>query len=106
MNIEYDDDNIEKLCTNSKHAQRRLGAAVKKVLRRRLVELHELDTVDDLLGGVGKWEILKHQELTLSARLDHEWRISVRVTGVEHVDIRSGTDGVVVTIDKHYEKLG
>lgn len=67
MNIDYDNDDIEKLCTSSKQAKRELGAAVTRILQRRLEELDKLDSVDDVLRGVGRWEILKHQELTLSA---------------------------------------
>lgn len=106
MNISYQSNEVEKLCTKAGRAQKKLGALAAKALLRRLGELDYLDSVGDLLVGPGNWEVWKHRERTVTAHLGGGFRIVIEVTDVEQADILAGSEATIMTIDRHYKKLG
>lgn len=78
MELRYANGDLERVCTEARLMQKRLGADVAKKLQLRIKELERVQAVDDLLRGTGKWEQLKADRAgQWSARLDKKLRLIV-----------------------------
>lgn len=94
MEIGYATRDLERLCTDERRMQKRLGAQVAKTLKLRIAELRYVQEMKDLLLGTGKWEELKADRAgQWSARLTANWRLivepandSITVTIIEIID--------------------
>ncbi|MXX07433.1 MAG: killer suppression protein HigA [Gammaproteobacteria bacterium] len=104
MEIAFDDDELEKLCSNAKYAARKLGAISAKKLQSRLADIVAAHNVTELVAGkphplkgdrIGCLSIALHRGHRLVLRPDHDpapsledggtdWR---RVTAVRVVEI-------------------
>ncbi|RQP12965.1 MAG: plasmid maintenance system killer protein [Microbacteriaceae bacterium] len=82
MELRYAGRDLEKVCTDARLMQRRLGVDVAKALQRRIKELEYVQEMDDLLRGTGKWEQLTADRAgQWSARLSANWRLIVTPDG-------------------------
>lgn len=82
MELRYASGDLERVCTDARLMQKRLGADVAKTLQRRIKELEYVQAMDDLLRGTGKWEQLKADRAgQWSARLSANWRLIVEPDG-------------------------
>ncbi|MGH3349031.1 MAG: type II toxin-antitoxin system RelE/ParE family toxin [Nocardioides sp.] len=97
MELRYADKNLERICTDARQMQRKLGADVAKKLQMRITELVRVEEMKDLLAGTGKWEQLKGDRAgQWSARLTANWRLIVQPEEGERVTVL-----VVEIVDYH-----
>lgn len=97
MELRYADRALERVCTDSRQMQRKLGPQVAKALRLRITELVRVETITDLLLVTGRWEQLTADRSgQWSARLSRNWRLIVEPDGPELVAVV-----VVEIIDYH-----
>ncbi len=79
MRLGYADRELERICTDTRYMQRKLGAQVAKALRLRIAELRYATEMADLLLGTGRWEELSGDRAgQWSARLTANWRLIVQ----------------------------
>lgn len=79
MRLGYADRELERICTDTRYMQRKLGAQVAKALRLRIAELRRATEMADLLLGTGRWEELSGDRAgQWSARLTANWRLIVQ----------------------------
>lgn len=79
MRVDYADRELERICTDGRHMQRKLGAHVAKVLKLRIAQLRYATEMPDLLLGTGRWEELSGDRAgQWSARLTANWRLIVQ----------------------------
>lgn len=84
MELQFANRDLERVCTDIRLMQKRLGVDVAKALQRRIKELEYVQVMDDLLGGTGKWEQLKADRAgQWSARLSANWRLVVEANGAD-----------------------
>ena len=96
MTITYADSTVEAICTDTATAQRRLGDAGMKRLRRRVKELESAETWPDVLQGPGRWHPLKgYLAGTHSATVTGSDRILVQFV--------SGTAVIVLQVGDIYQ---
>lgn len=94
MQLGYANRELERICTDARYMQRKLGVQVAKTLKLRIAELRYATEMADLLHGTGRWEELSGDRAgQWSARLTANWRLivqpegeSITVTVVEIVD--------------------
>ena len=97
MKLSYADNSLERVCTDERQMQKKLGANVAKKLKLRIAELVRVDEMKDLLEGTGKWEQLTGDRAgQWSAHLTANWRLIV-----EPVDGEQVTVLVVEIVDYH-----
>jgi proteic killer suppression protein len=78
VELRYATGELERLCTDSRYLQRRLGAQVAKALRLRIDDLRAAQQMADLLLMLGKWEELRADRSgQWSGRLTRNWRLIV-----------------------------
>jgi len=78
MELRYEDNELERRCTDERHMQRKLGAQVAKALRLRLDELRRAAEMGDLLFFSGRWEeLVGDRSGQWSGRLTANWRLIV-----------------------------
>lgn len=79
MEIISDDKKLLKQASCKAVGQKELGVVMAKKLQLRIKELESVDTIDDLLSGPGRWELLQHNRAgTYSGRLNGNYRLIVR----------------------------
>ncbi|GAA3966099.1 type II toxin-antitoxin system RelE/ParE family toxin [Gordonia caeni] len=79
MELRYQNNELERRCTDARYMQRKLGVQKSKTLRLRLNELRSADDISDLLVFAGKWEELKGDRAgQWSGRLTGNWRLIVK----------------------------
>lgn len=82
MHLEYATKKLERICTDARHMQRKLGAQVARSLKLRIAELRNGQDMTDLLVGLGRWEELSgDRQGQWSARLTGNWRLIVEPHG-------------------------
>ena len=97
VELRYADKGIERICTDARQMQKKLGADVAKKLKLRITELIRVEEMNDLLAGTGKWEQLKADRAgQWSARLTANWRLIVQPEEGERVTVL-----VVEIVDYH-----
>lgn len=97
MELRYADRALEKMCTDSRHMQRKLGAQIAKTLQLRLTELRRVESMADLLMGTGKWEELTADRSgQWAAHLSRNWRLIVLPDGPDEITVL-----VVEIVDYH-----
>lgn len=85
MQLDFADRELERICTDARYMQRKLGTQVAKALKLRIAELRYGTEMQDLLVGTGRWEELTGDRSgQWSARLTANWRLVVRP---EHRDV-------------------
>jgi toxin HigB-1 len=78
VHLDYVDRELERICTDERYMQRKLGAQIAKALKVRIAELRYVAEMLDLLLGTGRWEELSgDREGQWSARLTGNWRLIV-----------------------------
>jgi len=58
MEIAYANSRIEKICTDDKTARKELGSEGAKVLKKRLDQMRDVDSLEDLRFEPGHWHEL------------------------------------------------
>lgn len=97
MELRYADNNLERICTDDRRMQKKLGVDVAKKLQLRIAELGRVEEMKDLLVGTGRWEQLKGDRGgQWSARLSANWRLIVQPDEGETLTVL-----VVEIIDYH-----
>lgn len=82
MELQYADGDLERVCTEQRLMQKRLGADVAKALQLRIFELRATIDLELLLRGRGRWEELRGDRVgQWSARLSANWRLIVEPKG-------------------------
>lgn len=97
MRLSYADNRLERICTDERQMQKKLGANVAKKLKLRMAELVRVEEMQDLLVGTGKWEQLTGNRVgQWSAHLTANWRLIVEPAEGEQVTVL-----VVEIVDYH-----
>jgi len=58
MDISYANSRIQKICTDDKTAKKELGSEGAKVLKQRLDQMRDVDSLEDLRFEPGGWHEL------------------------------------------------
>jgi len=78
VELDYADRELERVCTDERYMQRKLGAQMAKALKLRIAELRYVTEMSDLLLGTGRWEELsENRQGQWSARITGNWRLIV-----------------------------
>ncbi|MHA7227817.1 type II toxin-antitoxin system RelE/ParE family toxin [Glutamicibacter soli] len=78
MDVVSDDKKLLKQASDAATAKKELGADQAKKLGMRVAELRSVDTIEDLLAGTGRWELLlQNRAGTYSGRLNGNYRLIV-----------------------------
>jgi len=82
MELRYASSDLERVCTDARLMQKRLGADVAKALKLRLFDLRAAPDMELLLQSRGRWEELQADRAgQWSARLSANWRLIVEPDG-------------------------
>ncbi len=76
--ISYRTRRLEHECTDIKEMKRRYPSAVTRKIMLRIAELRAAESVDALLAGPGRWEMLTtDRKGQWSGRLTGNWRLII-----------------------------
>ncbi|TAP26880.1 type II toxin-antitoxin system RelE/ParE family toxin [Arthrobacter sp. S41] len=79
MEVVSDDKKLLKQASDDTVAKKELGAEQAKKLGMRVAELKSVDTIEELLAGTGRWELLlQNRAGTYSGRLNGNCRLIVK----------------------------
>ncbi|WP_336249127.1 type II toxin-antitoxin system RelE/ParE family toxin [Stomatohabitans albus] len=78
MRVAFASKELERICTDERYMQRKLGAKVAKTLKIRIASLTRAQHTDDLLEDIGHWKPLTADRSgQWSARLTGNWRLII-----------------------------
>lgn len=84
MRVEFATKELERICTDERYMNRKLGAKVAKTLKVRIASLTRAQHTDDLLEDIGHWKPLTADRSgQWSARLTGNWRLIVQPDDAE-----------------------
>ena len=86
--ISYKTRQLERACLDEREMKRRYESQVAKGIKLRHTELRAAGTVDDLLHGPGRWEVLTGDRAgQWSGRLTGNWRFIIEPTNSDGSEV-------------------